>query len=124
MGALRTPAKRKGLKNIDANATMATTELSYDDDEDGTTGGGGPLSPPSSKKKRDSESATRYSASTVAWGSPQREYARVANVSSLICSCNRPVDPLSLCRSDLRFFFLKISNFVLLETPFSLVHTL
>ncbi|KAL3811258.1 hypothetical protein ACHAXA_003357 [Cyclostephanos tholiformis] len=62
----RTPAKRKGLKTIDVNATVTTAELSYDEDEMG-----GPLSPPSSKKKRDAEA--RYSASTEAWGSPRRE---------------------------------------------------
>jgi hypothetical protein len=97
MGTFRTPAKRKGLKNIDANATMTTTELSYDDedDDDGTGGGGGPLSPPSSKKKRDSaESAARYSASTAAWGSPRREYARSANVRSLILIAAVQCDPL------------------------------
>jgi hypothetical protein len=75
-----TPAKRKGLRNIDINATIATAEMPYDDMDEMI---GGPISPPSSKKKRDAGVAggTGYSASTEAWGAPQSENTRGAIVS-------------------------------------------
>jgi len=71
--SVRTPArstpgsKRKGLKNIDVNATMETTDLSYEDEN-------GPMSPPSSKKKRDSKQGL----ADAVWRSPPRQFVRGA----------------------------------------------
>jgi hypothetical protein len=67
----RTPSKRKGLMNFDANATMETTELSFEDEMSGQVTFG---SPPSSKKKKDVEA--QDSASNTACDSPANVFRR------------------------------------------------
>jgi hypothetical protein len=63
----RTPSKRKGLNDVDANATMETAELSYEDEMSG------PFSPPSAKKTKDIDA--RKSSSNV-WDSPSHVFRR------------------------------------------------
>ena len=67
--AERTPGKRKDRKD-DANATMETAELSYEEDITG------PASPPSCKKTKDSFR------SAPSWPSPPKENVRDPMVSS------------------------------------------